>query len=131
MNKLNAFSLSSACAGGIISFFVGSVDLPLRLLLGIIVIDYITGLIAAASLGGLNSEIGFKGIMRKVIILLLVCVGHMLDMILGTSNMLRDGIVFFYFANEALSIIENACVLGVPVPQKIYKAIDILKAKGE
>lgn len=118
--------------GGIIGYLWGGWNTLLGILLAFVIIDYITGFIAAGAEGKLSSEVGFKGIAKKILIFVLVAVGHLLDKALGGQNdMFRDATIFFFLANELLSIIENAGRAGVPIPQILQNAVEILKGKGD
>ena len=100
--------------------------------------DYISGIIVAAvfhkskktASGSLKSWVGFKGLCRKGMTLLFVLVGHRLDMTLGV-NLVREGVIYGFMANEALSLIENAGLMGVPLPKVIINAVDVLAKKSE
>ena len=90
-----------------------------------IIIDYISGCLVAISKKELSSEIGFKGISKKIIIMALVGVANIVDLqILGQGSALRTATIFFYIANEGISILENAGQLGLPLPKKL---VGILK----
>lgn len=101
-------------------------------------IDYITGLIVAGVFnkskktdnGALESRAGWKGICRKGMTLLIVLIAHRLDLVMG-SNFIRDVVVIAYIANEAISIIENAGLMGIPIPAIIVRAIEVLKNKNK
>ena len=93
-------------------------------LIAFVVIDYITGVIAAAVQKRLNSTVGFKGIAKKLGIFILVALGHIIDaQILGDGDALRTAVIFFYLSNEGLSIIENAVAIGLPVPEALKNAL--------
>lgn len=102
----------------------------LGVLLVFVVLDYLTGVVAAGSNGGLKSKIGLIGIARKVFIFAMVAVGHLVDGILGDGHLFRDTVAFFYIANELLSITENGGKMGAPIPAVIKQAIEVLKGKG-
>jgi toxin secretion/phage lysis holin len=101
-------------------------------------IDYLLGLIVAAVFhksnksesGGLDSRAGLKGLLKKGMVLLIVLVAARLDIMIG-SNFIKDGVVIAFVANETISIIENAGIMGVPIPSVITNAIDILQRKSE
>ena len=124
--------------GGLISNAFGGWSSAMTTLIIFIVLDYITGLIVAgvfkksgkSANGALESRAGFKGLCRKGMILLIVLVGCRLDIMLGTSY-IKDAVCISFVANETLSIIENAGLMGVPIPNVITKAIDVLKNKGD
>jgi toxin secretion/phage lysis holin len=113
-----------ACVGSML----GSVDGLLYTLIAFVVIDYFTGVTLAIANHQLNSAVGFKGIARKVLIFALVIVANMLDVnVLGGSGMARTAVIFFYLANEGLSIMENAAKLGLPLPEKLKDILEQLK----
>lgn len=95
-----------------------------------VVFDYFTGIFAAWAEKTLSSRIGFVGIAKKAIIFILVAVCHKVDLVLGNAHFFRDAVVFFYIANEMLSILENAGRIGVPIPPVIQQAVAALKGKG-
>ncbi|HHV73188.1 MAG TPA: phage holin family protein [Thermoanaerobacterium sp.] len=131
MKYENIFKTITAFGGALASYLFGGWSALLGVLLAFVVTDYITGVLAAGVEGKLNSSIGWKGISRKVMIFVLVAMAHLVDMALGDSNVFRDATIFFYLANELLSIIENTGRIGLPVPDAIQKAVAILKGKGE
>ena len=127
---------------GIVGSFVASLfggwDSALTTLLIFMGVDYITGLIVAgvfhnsgkSKTGALESRAGWKGLCRKGVTLLIVLVGCRLDLVMG-SNFIRDAVVIAFIANETISIVENAGLMGVPIPSVIVKAIEVLKKKAE
>jgi toxin secretion/phage lysis holin len=122
----------SAFIGAVTSFLFGEWSPLLGILVALVFIDYASGIGASGIEGKLNSSVGMKGIARKVAIFLIVAVAHMLDVSLGyEGNILRDATIFFYLANEVLSIIENAGRIGLPVPEQIRQAVEVLKGKSE
>lgn len=122
--------------GSSVASFFGGWDASLKSLVIFMVIDYISGLIIAgifhtspkSKTGALESRAGFKGLCRKGMALLFVLIGTRLDAVIGT-NYIRDAICIGFIANELISIIENAGLMGLPVPEVLEKAIDILKNK--
>lgn len=102
----------------------------LNILLAFVVIDYLTGIGAAYKEGTLNSTTGYWGIAKKVSIFAIVAVAHLIDTALGDSHLFRDAAVFFYLANELLSLIENAGRIGAPIPPMLTKAVEVLKGKS-
>lgn len=124
--------------GGFIASLFGGWDAALITLVIFMGIDYLTGLIVAGVFhtsektenGTLESRAGWKGLCRKGVTLLVVLVGCRLDLIMG-SNFIRDAVVIAFIANETISIIENAGLMGVPIPAVIVKAIEVLKKKAE
>lgn len=128
----SVFKTLIAIGGAAASFLYGGWSALLGILLTFVVIDYITGLIAGAFEGKLNSHTGFKGIAKKVAIFFIVAVAHMVDVALGgDSHMFRDAAIFFYLANEVLSITENAGKIGVPIPEKLLGAVEVLRGKDD
>ncbi|WP_153124693.1 phage holin family protein [Peribacillus tepidiphilus] len=124
----------SAGIGAGISFVFGGWHTLLSILLAFVILDYVSGFIAAGIEGKLNSSVGMKGIAKKVAVFFVVAVAHMMDVALGyDGHILRDATIFFFLANEALSILENVGRIGVPIPSALQKAVDILsdKSKGE
>ena len=104
--------------GGWIGYFVGGVDGLMTALLIFMVLDYITGLMCAIADKQLSSAVGFKGVCKKVLILMLVGVAHIVDLhVVGTGDALRSAVVCFYLSNESVSMLENAAHLGLPSPR--------------
>lgn len=105
--------------GGWLGWFLGGCDGLLYSLVAFVVIDYVTGVMCAAADRKLSSEVGFKGICRKVLIFLLVGTANILDVqVIGTGSVLRTAVIFFYISNEGVSLLENAGHLGLPIRQK-------------
>src|SRR5690606_4744017 len=113
------------------SYLYGGWNALLGVLLAFVVADYLTGVAAAAVEGKLNSAIGFKGIAKKVGVFLVVAVAHLADTVLGDQSLIMDAAIFWYLANELLSITENAGRIGVPIPPVIARAVEVLRGKGE
>jgi toxin secretion/phage lysis holin len=114
--------------GSFVSFLIGSVDSLVIILLCFVIADYVTGLIASAIEGRLSSQVGFRGIVRKLLIFVLVAVSHLLEIAISWNNhFIRDAIIFFYITNEFISIVENAGRAGVPIPSFLRKAIELFK----
>ncbi|MBN2910763.1 phage holin family protein [Polycladomyces sp. WAk] len=123
------FKLIVAIGGAAASFLWGGWSTALQTLLLFVALDYLTGFLAAGKEGKLSSRIGFQGITMKVGIFAIVAVAHQVDAMLGDGHIFRDGATAFYIANEALSIIENAGRMGLPIPPKIQQAVEILRGK--
>lgn len=125
-------------AGSFFAAALGGWDAAIITLIIFMAIDFATGWIVAAvfhkskksDTGGLQSRAGFKGLCKKVVVLLLVCVANRLDMQIGATY-IRDGVCIAFMVNELLSIVENAALMGIPIPAVITKALDILNAKQE
>ena len=118
--------------GGWLGYFLGGCDGLLYTLLAFVVLDYLTGIMCAIVDKKLSSEIGFKGIFKKVLIFVLVGVGHLLDVqVLGEVGILRTAVIFFYLSNEGVSLIENAAHLGLPIPEKLKAVLEQLHDRAE
>lgn len=101
-------------------------------LIAFVAIDYITGVMCAVIDHRLSSEVGFKGIFKKVLIFLLVGTANILDVqVIGTGCVLRTAVIFFYISNEGVSLLENAAYLGLPVPEKIKTVLEQLHSRSE
>lgn len=120
-----------AALGGFLSWFFGSLDFMLYVLITLAVCDYVTGVFCAAIKKELSSSVGFKGIAKKTIMFIFVGIGHLFDRLMQTGDVLRTAVVFFYIANESVSIIENAAVIGLPVPETLKKVLAQIKNKGD
>ena len=117
--------------GGLLGWFLGGYDGFLYALVALMVADYITGVMCAIVEKKLSSEIGFKGIFKKVLIFILVGVGHLIDTnLIGDGSVLRTAIIFFYCSNEGVSMLENAGRLGLPIPEKLKDILVQLHNKG-
>lgn len=122
--------------GGFIASIFGGWDAALTTLIAFMAIDYITGLIVAGvfhkspktKTGALESKAGWKGLCRKGTTILIVLIACRLDLIMGT-NFVRDSVIIAYIVNETISIVENAGLMGIPIPSVITRAIDVLKKK--
>ena len=118
--------------GGWLGYFLGGMDGLLLTLLLFVVLDYITGIMCAIADKSLSSEIGFKGICRKVLIFMLVGVAHIVDLhVVGTGSALRSAVVCFYLSNEGLSLLENASHLGLPIPEKLKDVLAQLHGRDD
>ncbi|MGE6593490.1 phage holin family protein [Bacillus mycoides] len=115
--------------GGFCGYFLGGWDMTLQVLVTMSIIDYSTGMIAATVLGELKSKIGFKGIAKKVVLFLLVGVAAQVDVAVGSNSAIREATIFFFMGNELLSILENAGRMGIPLPQALTNAVEILGGK--
>ena len=117
---INTFKLIFTAIGGSIGYFLGGFDGLIFAIVAFVIIDYITGLMAAVIEKKLSSEIGFKGIFKKVLIFILVGIGHTIDFyLIEKGSAVRTAVIFFYLSNEGLSIIENASRIGLPVPEQL------------
>lgn len=119
-------------AGGWLGYFLGGCDGLLIALVIFAVADYITGVMCAVSDKKLSSEVGFKGICRKVIIFMLVGIAHIIDVnVIATGSVLRTAVIFFYLSNEGVSLLENAGHLGLPIPEKLKIVLEQLHDRSE
>lgn len=125
--------------GSVIAEVFGGWDAAMITLVTLMIIDYIMGILVAAvwhkspksESGTLESRAGWKGLCRKGVILLIVLIAARLDILLGTSNIVRNAAIIGYSANELISVVENAGLMGVPIPSIVQKAIDVLQKKAE
>lgn len=128
----NVIQFVFTAVGGWLGYFLGGCDGLLYALIAFVVIDYITGVMCAITEKKLSSEVGFKGICRKVLIFLLVGIGNIIDVaVLGAPGVLRTAVIFFYLSNEGVSLLENAAHLGLPVPEAIKTVLEQLHDKSE
>lgn len=128
----NTIQLIFSVVGGWLGYFLGGCDGLLYALIAFVVIDYITGVMCAIINKQLSSEVGFKGIFRKVLIFLLVGIANIIDVqVIGTGAVLRTAVIFFYISNEGVSLLENAGHLGLPIPEKIKRVLEQLHDRAE
>lgn len=125
------FNTVMACIGTTFIYLVGGVDIAMTCLLIAIVLDYISGLIKAYETKVLSSKIGFRGILKKVGVLLVVMLAVLIDRVTGETGAIRTLVIYYFVANEGLSIVENLAEAGVPVPQSIKKALKALKKENK
>lgn len=132
-NFIEAAQYAFAALGGAVGAVMGGFDGFLYALIVFVVVDYLTGIMVAVLKKELSSEVGFHGIFKKVVIFALVAVGHIVDMhVIQNGSVIRTAVIFFYLSNEGISILENASVIGLPVPQKLKDVLEQLKdGKGE
>ena len=118
--------------GGWLGYFVGGWDGMLIALVVLMALDYITGVMCAIADHKLSSAVGFKGICRKVFMLMLVGVANIVDVhVVGSGNALRAAVICFYLSNEGVSILENAAHIGLPVPEKLKIVLEQLHSREE
>ena len=116
--------MAVAAIGGWLGYFLGGMDGLMIALIIFMVLDYITGLMCAIADKKLSSAVGFKGICKKVLILMLVGVAHIVDLhVVGAGDALRSAVVCFYLSNESVSMLENAAHLGLPIPEKLKSVL--------
>ena len=128
----NVIQLVFTAVGGWLGWFLGGCDGLLYALIAFVTIDFITGVMCAVADHNLSSEVGFKGIAKKVLIFLLVGIGHILDtQVIGSGSVLRTAVIFFYISNEGVSLVENAAHLGLPIPTKLKDVLEQLHDRAE
>ncbi|XBX10476.1 phage holin family protein [Enterocloster clostridioformis] len=130
----NVAQVVFAAVGGGIGWFFGELDGFFYALLAFVVIDYLTGVMCAIADRSLSSEVGFRGIFRKVLIFVMVGAGHILDaQVIGSGDALRTAVIFFYISNEGVSLLENVAHIGLPVPEKLKDVLAQLhdREKGD
>ena len=124
--------LTIASIGAFLAYFIGDSDIFVVLLIVFMVIDYLSGVTLAFKERTISSEIGFYSIVKKVFILAMIGIANLLDKALvGTGDILKNAIVFFYLANEGLSILENLSALGLPLPDNLKETLQYLRYKNK
>ncbi|WP_062049220.1 holin family protein [Bacillus sp. JCM 19034] len=126
------FKWAAAFLAAVISFLYGEWTILLSILLTLVVIDYVTGLVAASVSGEIKSRVGLTGIARKIFIFVMVAVAHLVDKVLLEVGFQTEALIFtaaivFYLVNELISITENVGRIGIPIPKQLKQAIEILK----
>ena len=137
MVKKGAFTACAGFIGTLIAELLGGWDTPVQTLTLFMTVDYLSGIIVAGVFhnssksidGTLDSRAGFKGLFKKCVILFMVLIAHRLDITFGT-DVIRNTVIIGYICNEGLSIVENAGLMGVPVPKVILNSIEVLKKSG-
>ena len=128
----NMIQMVFAAIGGWLGYFLGGCDGLIIALVVFVVVDYLTGILCAIEDKSLSSEVGFKGIAKKVVIFLLVGIANILDVeVIGTGSVLRTAVIFFYLSNEGISILENSAHLGLPVPKKLKDVLEQIHDRSE
>ena len=128
----NFLQMAFAAIGGWLGWFLGGYDGFLYALIAFIVVDYLMGVMCAVLGKHLSSDVGARGIFKKVVIFSLVGVVHIIDQnIIGDGSAIRTAVIFFYLSNEGISIIENATRLGLPIPEKLRDILEQLKDGGD
>ena len=128
----NTLQLIFAAIGGWLGYYLGGFDGLLYALIVFVICDYVTGIMCAVSDKNLSSEVGFKGIAKKVVIFILVAVANIIDTnVITQGAILRTAVIFFYLSNEGLSLVENATHLGLPVPDKLKAVLAQLHDRAE
>ena len=114
-----------------ITYFLGGWDMAIEILLWMIVLDYLTGVFKAIFNKKLSSEVGIRGVIKKVGYLIIVAVAVMLDRIIGDTGAIRNIVIFFFVANEGISLVENWVAMGLPMPKVIIDTLEQIKQKGD
>ena len=128
----NWIQLALSAVGGALGWFFGGMDGLIYALLVFVIADYITGVMCAIADKNLSSELGFKGICKKVLIFVMVGIGHIMDTyLIGNGEVLRTAVIFFYCSNEGVSMLENAGHLGLPIPAKLKDILEQLHDRTE
>lgn len=128
----NIIQLIFTVVGGWLGYFLGGRDGLLIALLVFVAADYVTGIMCAINDRKLSSEVGYQGTCRKVLIIMLVGIGNILDVqVIGTGSVLRTAVIFFYLSNEGISVLENAGRLGLPIPAKLKDVLEQLHNRSE
>jgi len=123
----NSFQIALTAFGGWLGWVLGGWDGFLYALITFVVIDYLTGVMLAILEKRLSSEVGARGIFKKVLIFAMVAVGHIIDaQVITNGSAVRTAVIFFYLSNEGISILENAAKIGLPIPEKLKLVLDQL-----
>ena len=131
-NILNWIKGAAAAIGGIAAYIWGGWDPLIIVLVAMVSIDYITGVINAGLQHGLSSQVGFKGLLKKIVIFMIVAVGTLIDRIIPATNAaVRTAVCMYYIANEGLSILENAAEMGLPLPSALKKVLGQIRREDE
>lgn len=126
------FQLGISSIGAYIGYSLGGWDGFLYALVAFVVIDYLTGIMVAILEKKLSSDIGFRGIFKKVLIFSLVAIAHIIDsQIIRTGSAIRTAVIFFYLSNEGISIIENTAKIGLPIPEKLKAVLEQLNKEDK
>lgn len=122
---IETMQIAFAAIGGFLGYTLGGCDGFLYALVAFITLDYITGVMLAIVEKKLSSEIGSRGIFKKILIFVMVAISHIVDSkIIGSGHTIRTAVIFFYASNEGISILENATKLGLPIPDKLRAVLD-------
>ncbi|MDE6032138.1 MAG: phage holin family protein [Oscillospiraceae bacterium] len=119
---------ASGVIGAVIGFLFGEITGLFIAIIALMALDYITGVLCGIAAKELSSETGLKGLVKKLMILVIIAVGHLVDTyIIGTGSALMTAVILFFAANEGISILENAAMLGLPIPKKLRDMLEQLK----
>ena len=124
--------IAVSAIGGWLGYFLGGVDGLMIALIVFMVLDYLTGLMCAVLDKKLSSAVGFRGIFKKALILIMVGIANVVDVhVVGTGSALRGAVICFYLSNEGLSLLENAAYIGLPIPEKLKEILSQLHHRTE
>lgn len=128
----NALQLTLSAAGAYVGYFLGGWDGFLYALVTFVVTDYLTGIMVAILEKKLSSDVGFRGILKKVLIFFLVAIAYIIDSkIIQSGSVIRTAVIFFYLSNEGISILENASKIGLPIPSKLKDVLEQISTKED
>ena len=131
-NIIETIQMIFAAIGGWIGWMLGGADGFLYALIAFVVIDYLTGIMASILEQKLSSEVGFRGIFKKVLTFVLVGVAHIIDYyLIGSGSATRTAVIFFYISNEGISILENTAKIGLPIPERLKNVLEQLKEENK
>lgn len=131
-NMLHTIQIIFTAIGGYVGWFMGGFDGFMYALLAFVIIDYITGLMVAVLEKKLSSDIGFRGIFKKILIFIMVGIANIIDIyLIKNGSAIRTATIFFYIANESISIFENTGKIGLPIPKKLKKALEQLNKEEQ
>jgi len=130
MKVFNWFSIVGGIVGGFLCDFLGGNDVILRALIALVILDYVTGVLKAIVTKTLSSSIGFRGLIRKIVIFIVVATAVIIQGVLGDSIPLREIVIIFFICNEGISLLENASEF-VPIPKKLKDTLIQLRDKNE
>ena len=126
----NWFSVVGGLVGGFLSQYLGGYDVILKALIALVVLDYATGVLKAIYTKTLSSSIGFKGLIRKIVIFIVIATAVIIQTVIGDAIPLREIVIIFFVCNEGISLLENASEF-VPIPDKLRETLIQLREKGE
>ena len=129
MKELFNTTIASLCTTFV--FLLGGIDVALVSLIIVMILDYITGVLSAYYNKELSSKIGFKGVLKKIFYLIIIALSVRIDILMGESDLIRTFVIYYFVANDGLSILENAGELGIKLPKKLFDALAQLKEKGD
>lgn len=130
MDKIfNQISIVFGVVGGFLTYWLGGWDILLKTIVFLAIVDYVTGIIKGVYQKKLSSEIGFKGLLKKIVMFIVIAVAYVIQELIGGTIPLREVVIMFYICNEALSLLENAAVF-VPIPEKLKDVLLQLRDKN-